>query len=186
MAKILFHTGFSVIEKPDIGHGRKNADFGQGFYLSENEEFSRRWARSRKDEKTYINRYELDDTDLLIKHFIRNKEWFDYIFNNRRMKEDAYKEYDVIIGPIANDTLYDTWGIITSGLLSDNEAEEVMMIGPCYEQTVIKSDKALSKLLFIKADELSAEEIHKYRQIVAKEEGEYQKEFSQTLKSLSD
>ena len=40
----LFHTGFQVIEKPDIKFGRANADFGQGFYLSNDEEFSRRWA----------------------------------------------------------------------------------------------------------------------------------------------
>ena len=38
----LFHTGFQVIQKPDINMGRANADFGQGFYLSNDEEFSRR------------------------------------------------------------------------------------------------------------------------------------------------
>ena len=37
---ILYHTGFETIRKPDITIGRKNADFGQGFYLSDDEEFS--------------------------------------------------------------------------------------------------------------------------------------------------
>ena len=31
----LFHTSFSVVENPSITEGRKNADFAQGFYLSE-------------------------------------------------------------------------------------------------------------------------------------------------------
>ncbi len=53
----LFHTGFQFIEKPDITIDRRNADFGRGFYLSENKEFSRRWARERKGLTTYLNTY---------------------------------------------------------------------------------------------------------------------------------
>ncbi len=33
----LYHTSFSIIENPDIYFGKKNADFGQGFYLSDDE-----------------------------------------------------------------------------------------------------------------------------------------------------
>ncbi len=31
----LYHTGFQIVEKPDILRGRANADFGQVFYLAE-------------------------------------------------------------------------------------------------------------------------------------------------------
>ena len=48
---LLYHTGFQRIEKPDIHIGRANADFGQGFYLSDNREFSRRWARTRRGQR---------------------------------------------------------------------------------------------------------------------------------------
>lgn len=44
----LYHTGFAQIIEPDIHYGRKNADFGQGFYMSDDEEFSKRWARVRR------------------------------------------------------------------------------------------------------------------------------------------
>jgi hypothetical protein len=30
----LYHTGRTEIREPDIGHGRKNADSGPGFYLT--------------------------------------------------------------------------------------------------------------------------------------------------------
>ena len=36
----LFHTGYAEIREPDIHYGRKNADFGQGFYLSDSDEFA--------------------------------------------------------------------------------------------------------------------------------------------------
>ena len=104
----LFHTGFAVIPTPDIHYGRQNADFGQGFYLSGQEEFSRRWAQERRGQTTYLNRYELECDGLNIKRFNKDAEWFNYIYDNRTLKPDALKEYDVIVGPIANDTIYDT------------------------------------------------------------------------------
>ena len=84
MSKIpLFHTGYDKIPEPDIHYGRTNADFGQGFYLSDNEEFSKRWARERKGLITYINYYELNTDGLNIRQFERDEKWFDYIYNNR-------------------------------------------------------------------------------------------------------
>ena len=41
---ILYHTSMMEIPVPDIHRGRVNADFGQGFYLTPDQEFSYRWA----------------------------------------------------------------------------------------------------------------------------------------------
>ena len=41
----LYHTGTTPIPSPDIHHGRVNADFGQGFYLTPDADFTYRWAR---------------------------------------------------------------------------------------------------------------------------------------------
>lgn len=49
---ILYHTGFAVIEHPELRFGRKNADFGQGFYLTADADFAHRWARERKGQNT--------------------------------------------------------------------------------------------------------------------------------------
>ena len=40
----LYHASDRVIKEPDVNRGRRNADFGQGFYLSPDREFSVRWA----------------------------------------------------------------------------------------------------------------------------------------------
>ena len=66
---ILYHTGFHIIKEPDISKGRPNADFAQGFYLSDNEEFSKRWSRNRKDMPSYQNKYTLNTEDLKSKDF---------------------------------------------------------------------------------------------------------------------
>ena len=55
---LVFHTGFAEIPVPDLRRGRANADFGQGFYLSDDPAFAERWATEKKGAKTIINRYE--------------------------------------------------------------------------------------------------------------------------------
>lgn len=182
----LYHAGYQIIREPDTRYGRKNADFGQGFYLSDNEEFSRRWARERKDAENWLNRYELCLDGLNIKQFKRDAEWFDYIFANRRGYDDRFSDYDVIVGPIANDTIYDTMGILTSGLLGREHALRLLLLGPAYEQTVIKTEKALSALRFDGAVRLTAEEIAEHRETVRQEEQAYQEQLSQTLNILLD
>ena len=177
----LFHTGFSVIEEPDIRAGRKNADFGQGFYLSDDSEFSKRWARERRGQKTYINEYELDVSGLRIKHLARDGEWYDYIYSNRTGTADLLSDYDVITGPIANDTIYDSLGTTTSGFIKRDQALRLLMIGPVYEQTAIKSEKALQALRFVSATEITSEEIASYRDTVRDEEEKYQQQFVKLL-----
>ncbi len=177
----LFHTSFSVVEKPIITEGRKNADFAQGFYLSDDKEFAKRWARSRKGMTTRLNVYELDLDGLRVKTFDQSEEWYDYIFANRAGKPDSLSDYDVIIGPIANDTLYDTWGMLTSGVLDKSICLECLKIGNVYHQIVIKSEKALSSLHFIEATVIDPSSVQEYKEAVAKEEEEFQQEFARIV-----
>ncbi|MBO6140521.1 MAG: DUF3990 domain-containing protein [Ruminococcus sp.] len=181
----LYHVGFYKLPHPDIHFGRKNADFGQGFYLSPDEQFVKRWARSQRGFDTYINKYELDTTGLVIKRLERNEEWFDCIFSNRNFKPDGLSQFDVITGPVANDTLYDTFGIITSGRLEGSVALALLKLGNEYIQTVIKTQKAADKLRFISARIMSDEEIASYHNTAADEEQEYQELFARELERLS-
>lgn len=79
----LFHTGYQEIKTPDIRHGRKNADFGQGFYMTADQAFAERWGKEMKDEQVYVNLHELDEEGLSVKVFSRDMEWFRYIAGNR-------------------------------------------------------------------------------------------------------
>ena len=180
----LFHVGFGEIKNPDVHYGRKNADFGQGFYLTFDQAFSERWARERKGYQTYLNTYELDFDSLEIKRFARDAEWFDYIYGNRNGGEDILKERDVIIGPIANDTIFDVLGITTSGFLSREQSLSLLMIGPEYQQISIKSERAARQLRWVSSRILAPDEIAGFREVVEREEKEYQALFSQTLERL--
>ena len=139
----LYHTGDREIKTPDITMGRRNADFGPGFYLTPDRDFAYRWAR----ENAVVNEYELEEGDLDLFRFGRSVEWVEYIFHNRRGKD--LKTHDVIVGPIANDTIFDTMGIITSGFLRMEDALKLLMIGPEYTQVAVKTEKAARQLRWI-------------------------------------
>lgn len=177
----LYHVGRERIEAPNLRAGRTNADFGPGFYLSPDAEFSKRWAKPRRDATAVLNAYQLRTEGLRIKRLTRDEEWYRAIVQNRAGAEDLLKGCDVVIGPIANDTLYDTWGILTGGLLEPALALELLQLGPCYEQVVIKTEKALRQLDFVSSVELTDELLAPYKGIVSREEDAYQTAFAQRL-----
>lgn len=145
----LYHTGSVEIREPDIRHGRTNADFGQGFYLTPDMDFARRWA----GDNAVVNVYELDTEGLRIHRFDRDESWFQYIFMNRRNRDGL--SADVVIGPIANDTIFDTLGVISSGFLKTADAMKLLMIGPEYTQIAIKTDRAAAQLRWIRSDRIT-------------------------------
>lgn len=173
---ILYHTSDIEIKDPDIFHGRKNADFGQGFYLTPDKDFTYRWAR--KD--AVVNIYEFKETGLDIETFKRSKEWFEYIFNNRRAKDSLKK--DVIIGPIANDTIFETLGVLSSGFIKPEDAMKLLKVGPEYIQVAIKTEKAKKNLRFIESQKIEKlnDETKK------KEQTEYLEALSKELEKIMD
>ena len=172
----LYHAGKEEIREPDIYRGRKNADFGQGFYLTPDREFAYRWAY----EDYVVNEYELDLTGLDVIGFSREADWVDYIFRNRRTEDTLAA--DVVTGPVANDTLYNTFGIISSGLLKPADALALLRIGPEFTQTAVKSLKALQNLTWTGAQRIT--DATYYRELVRKEEAEYQKLFAEYMSKV--
>ena len=174
----LFHASETKIPFPDLKRGRKNADFGQGFYLSPDYDFVTKWAVAN----AYINEYELNLGGLKIVEFNRSKDWLHYILNNRKLKDGL--DADVIVGPISNDTIFDTFGIIGSGYLSDDELLSLLMVGPEYTQLVIKTEKARNNLTFVEAKVFK--DYEKTRSELKIEEEEYQKEFAEKMTQIVD
>ncbi|MBR3560532.1 MAG: DUF3990 domain-containing protein [Oscillospiraceae bacterium] len=181
----LYHTGYAEIRSPDIRFGRKNADFGQGFYLSDSDEFAGKWMRERRDAVIHVNAYELNLAGLRVLRFTRDAGWMDYILRNRAGYADAHPEADVIIGPIANDTIYDTLGILTSGVLSREQSLELLRAGLCFEQTVIKTEQAAARLQWQSVRTLAPGEAAAFRERVQQEEAAYQALLARTLERIT-
>ena len=55
----IYHGSKQIVEVPTFGEGRKNNDFGLGFYCTESNELAKEWAVSSLRDG-FSNRYTLD------------------------------------------------------------------------------------------------------------------------------
>lgn len=132
MSKIsLFHGSLVEVRHPLVNVGRKDLDFGQGFYVTDIKEQATKWAstlKGRTDDNNataYLNVYELEQDNLSDYRILLFEEydfnWLDFICKSRR-GEYPWKGYDVIEGGIANDSVIDTVDAYMSGLIDAKTA----------------------------------------------------------------
>ena len=120
----VYHGGTEKIEFPMCKVGRKNLDFGQGFYLTDIREQAVAWAlnmaRNRR-RPALLNRYFLDRTAILAEGRCKifhayDEEWLQFIIANRTGL-DAAREFDYVEGGVANDRVVDTVNLYIAGLI---------------------------------------------------------------------
>lgn len=107
---ILYHGSNIVIGQIDLTKSKPNKDFGQGFYLSDNESQALEMAEFKAMQlggNPIVSRFEFDDTimsdtSLKVLRFEEySEEWADFVLKNR--DGVATEKYDIVYGPIAND-----------------------------------------------------------------------------------
>ena len=108
---ILYHGSTSVVLKPLVEKSRGNLDFGRGFYMTSYLEQANNWAL-RKARMThasaFINEYEVPDAldnVRLLRFEEPSAEWVEFVCDCRR-GGNRYRNYDLIIGGVADDRVY--------------------------------------------------------------------------------
>lgn len=80
--------------------------------------------------------------------------------------------------------LYDTFGIITSGLIKPTDALRLLQLGNEYIQVAVKTEKALEKLSFVGSDVLT--DVSIYKEIKQAEQDEYQMLLAEEMNNITD
>lgn len=112
MKQLLYHGSTTIVEHPLVGVGRKELDFGPGFYLTPLHEQAVRWASRiriiRRATDAFVNVYEFHrPADMRIKTFpAYDREWLDFIVGSRRGQQ-PWQGYDIVEGGIADDRVID-------------------------------------------------------------------------------
>lgn len=108
----LYHGSNVAIEIIDLSRSKVGKDFGKGFYLSpvleQAMEMARRKAIQTKEGSAIVTTFEFNmdlAKGLKVKTFDDyTEEWADFILLNRNNNtHQAVHDYDIVIGPIAND-----------------------------------------------------------------------------------
>ena len=112
----LYHGSYVSVPSPLTAVGRRELDFGPGFYVTNLREQAERWARRvcviRAADTPLLSIYEFNESllpasvrRLRLEHY--DKDWLDFVVSSRR-GEEPWRDYDIIEGGVANDQVIDT------------------------------------------------------------------------------
>lgn len=164
----IYHGSEKIVEQPTFGEGRKNNDFGHGFYCTASEDLAKEWAVSSLRDG-FSNRYTLDTEFLNILHLNSPNytilNWIavlvehrlfsiktpvarrakQYLIDNFSINVNAF---DLITGYRADDSYFDYAESFLNNGISVEQLARAMQLGKLGEQIVIKSKFAFSNLKF--------------------------------------
>ena len=164
----IYHGSKQIVEVPVFGEGKKNNDFGLGFYCTESNDLAKEWAVSSLRDG-FSNRYTLDTEHLnilnlnspdytilnwiavLMEHRIfsiktpvarRAKQ---YLIDNFSVNVNAF---DLIVGYRADDSYFDYAEAFVNNGITVEQLARAMRLGKLGEQIVVKSLFAFSKIKY--------------------------------------
>ena len=132
---VIYHGSNVCVTEPKLIQQNRFLDFGFGFYTTTNKKqaigFAEKvYLRKHSGEKT-VNVYEFDETAFdecsVLKFDSANEEWLDFVSENRSGIYNG-KQYDLIFGPVANDDVYTTFTLYTSGVLTKEQTIEALKL----------------------------------------------------------
>ena len=144
--KTLFHGSRIEVEYPEIRIQKYHKDFYWGFYCTELEQKAIRWA-TKFGRAGVVNIYSYDDgAELSVKRFPEmSDEWLDFIAACRSGKPHSY---DVVEGPMADDTVFNYVQSFLDGEISRAAFWELAKFKYPTHQISFHTAKALAALKF--------------------------------------
>jgi len=155
----LYHGSAEIIKQPLILEKQRLLDFGKGFYTTSNKKQAERWAKIKQKREgitanAYVSVYKFNieafiQDKLLLKEFNKaDEDWLDFVVKNRN--EVYIHGYDLVKGPVANDTLYQTLSLYETGILTKPETIARLKVHPLFNQLSFHSNQAIKHLQFEK------------------------------------
>lgn len=152
---LLYHGSDVLIETIDLSKSQYFKDSGRGFYLSDNFKQANDFAKykaakpSSETRKPFVTTFCFDENnlkngELLVLEFNSYSEtWIDFIDRNRNA---VNQDYDVIIGPIANDQVRSQFLRYENGEINKFELLDSLKYKHLTFQYCFVTEKAISKL----------------------------------------
>ncbi len=153
---LLYHGSKQIVNYPEIRLSRYTKDFYYGFYCTRLKGQASRWA-VRYTNKGIMNEYfYTPNASLKLLNFpSMTEDWLDFIVSCRA--GNAH-EYDIVEGPMANDTIFNYIQNFIDGQISRAAFWELAKFKNPTHQISFHTVRALSTLTFNKAYEITNEE----------------------------
>lgn len=152
---MILHHGTNI----DFGEVRLDKcslykDFGKGFYLTPSKQRAKLRAMDKVDKEhtgvpTIIS-YDFNEAELEKLKVLRfdrcTEQWLDFILRNRNRKTYKPHDYDVVIGPVADDGVINSISLFESKVISRSELLKRIKGKKGYIQYSFCTQKAIDKL----------------------------------------
>ncbi|MBR3806587.1 MAG: DUF3990 domain-containing protein [Clostridia bacterium] len=157
----VFHGSDTIVDAPRILGAKRPLDFGGGFYVTTSETQAKSWATkvSYRNNSNYrcVNRYEFDlekaKSSLNVMHFKKaDEKWLDFVCDNRSGKNTG--DYDIVIGPVADDRVYRVVVEYENGDIDKETALKNLKTESLCDQIVFATENALKYLKYIDTEVL--------------------------------
>ena len=155
----LYHGSNVAIDKIDLSMGMRDKDFGKGFYLtdirSQAEEIAKRRTRIVGFGNPTVTEYSFDESllcsgELNVKVFPDEPtvEWAKFIDANRHASKTGFSHnYDVIVGPVADDGVAFQLERFHEQLIDDETLARELTYKKLNRQYFFGTERAISKLM---------------------------------------
>jgi len=124
----VYHGSHIKVDKIDLSKSKPNKDFGKGFYVTKFRNHAEEWAKiigEKNGTDGFVSEFEFSENDFTksickIKRLdAYNEEWLDFIVKNRdKNSEPLVHDYDIVIGPVADDKVQNTLRLYLKGKIS--------------------------------------------------------------------
>lgn len=155
---IVYHGSNVCVEQPRLIQQNRTLDFGYGFYTTTNRNqavsFAGKVASRRGNGSPCVSVYEVPDIEVLESRYNvlifteANEDWLDFVFANRNGSYSG-EQYDIVFGPVANDTIYRTFIAYEEGILTKEETIARLKVIDLYNQITFATESALKELKYI-------------------------------------
>lgn len=153
---ILYHGSFVEVKSPDLNHSRRNLDFGRGFYATPLREQAVKWCGKfkRRGKAGIVTCYDFQEEAYAKLKVLRfdsySDEWLSFILNCRSGKNTT--DYDIVVGGVANDKVFNTVELFFDGLIDKLEAINRLRFEKPNLQICFRTEKALKYLHFERSE----------------------------------
>lgn len=154
---ILYHGSYLDIPTPDLTHSRANVDFGRGFYTTPIYEQAVKWCEKfkRRGKDGIVSRYRFDERAyqeleaLIFDSY--SEDWLDFILSCRAGNDSS--NYDIVVGGVANDKVFNTVELYFDHLIDKAEALRRLRYEKPNLQICFRTQKALDEYLHYEGSE---------------------------------
>ena len=150
---LLYHGSNVAVEEPRLLTERRNLDFGKGFYTTSDFEQAAAWAKRktmlRGSGTPVVTCYDVDENSLLQLKTLRfvkvDREWLDYITSYRKGIASP-DDYELVIGPVANDQTTQTLTLYLDGYINADNALERLLTQRLKDQYAFRTAAGIAML----------------------------------------